>query len=280
MKTALGAVLAVGLLATPAFAQSSYGTWNNLPDRFQIDTGYFRLSPTTKLRFNPEAGPGGEVELERDLGFDDTANTFWVDGTWRVGRRHQIKLAYTKLTREALDYEIQRDFNWGGETYNAGLTADSDTGTDIIGGYYRFAIVRNDRFEIGPSIGIGYLWIDARIRATGTVTGPGGGTESRTLDEAASTSSITGALGGYFSAWATERLMLQGDFLYIKVKPENDEAAVTDWRLGANYYFFRNAGLGVQYKFYRYSYDRGILSQKLGGEITYKGFQAYLSFRF
>jgi hypothetical protein len=280
MKTVLGAVLTLGLLTSPAMAQSSYGTWNDLPDRFQIDTGYFRLSPTTRLRFNSGAGPGGEIELERDLGFDDAANTFWVDGTWRLGRRHQIKLAYTKLTREALDYEIQRDFTWGGETYNAGLTADSDTSTDIIGGYYRFAVVRNDRFEIGPSIGIGYLWIDARIRATGTVTGPGGGTQERSLDQGASTSSITGALGGYFSAWATERLLLQGDFLYIKVKPENEEAAVTDWRVGANYYFFRNAGLGVQYKLYRYSYDRGIVSQKLGGEITYKGVQVYVSFRF
>jgi len=280
MKTVLGAVLTLGLLTSPAMAQSSYGTWNDLPDRFQIDTGYFRLSPTTRLRFNSGAGPGGEIELERDLGFDDAANTFWVDGTWRLGRRHQIKLAYTKLTREALDYEIQRDFTWGGETYNAGLTADSDTSTDIIGGYYRFAVVRNDRFEIGPSVGIGYLWIDARIRATGTVTGPGGGTVSRTLDQGASTSSITGAIGGYASAWATERLQLQGDFLYIKVTPENEEAAVTDWRIAANYYFFRNAGLGVQYKFYRYSYDRGIVSQKLGGEVTYKGVQVYASFRF
>lgn len=201
MRSALGAIIAVVLLATRALAQSSYGTWNDLPDRFQIDTGYFRLSPTTILRYNPEGG-GGEVELERDLGFDDTANTFWIDGTWRLGRRHQIKLAYTRLSREALDYEIQRDFSWGGETYNAGLAADSDTTTDIIGGYYRFAIVRNDRFEIGPSTGIGYLWLDARIRATGTVTGPGGGTVSRTLDQGASTSSITGAIGGYASAWA------------------------------------------------------------------------------
>jgi hypothetical protein len=280
MKTVLGAVLTLGLLASPAMAQSSYGTWNDLPDRFQIDTGYFRLSPTTKLRFNSGAGPGGEIELERDLGFDDVANTFWVDGTWRLGRRHQIKLAYTRLSREALDYEIQRDFSWGGETYNAGLAADSDSTTDIIGGYYRFAVVRNDRFEIGPSIGIGYIWLDARIRATGTVTVPGGGTVSRTLDQGASTSSITGAVGGYASAWATERLLLQGDFLYIKVTPENEEAAVTDWRIGANYYFFRNAGLGVQYKFYRYSYDRGIVSAKLGGEITYKGVQVYASFRF
>jgi hypothetical protein len=29
------------------------------------------------------------------------------------------------------------------------------------------------------------------------------------------------------------------------------EAAVTDWRLGANYYPFTNAGLGVQYKLNR-----------------------------
>jgi hypothetical protein len=91
---------------------------------------------------------------------------------------------------------------------------------------------------------------------------------------------ITGAVGGYFSAWATKRLVVQGDFLYIKVTPENEEAAVTDWRLGANYYIFRNAGIGAQYKFYRYSYDRGMVSNKLGGEITYKGFQVYLSFRF
>jgi hypothetical protein len=279
MKYAVGPALALALISTPVLAQSSYGTWNDLPDRFQVDTGYFRLSPSSLLRYNPESGEGGEVDLERDLGFDDNASTFWLDGTWRLGRRHQIKLSYTWLNRDALDHEIQRDFEWGGETYNAGLTANSEAGADLLGGYYRFALVRNDRFEIGPAVGIGYLWLDVRVRATGTVTGPGG-MESRSLDEAASTSSITGAIGGYGSAWATERLLLQGDFLYIKVTPENKEASVTDWRLGANYYFFRNAGLGVQYKYYRYSYDRGIVSQELGGEITYKGFQVYLSFRF
>ena len=66
MRTVLGAVFAVGLLASPAMAQSSYGTWNDLPDRFQVDTGYFRLSPTTKLRYSPGGSGGGEIELERD----------------------------------------------------------------------------------------------------------------------------------------------------------------------------------------------------------------------
>jgi hypothetical protein len=275
-KLGPGVWLAASLLAAPAMGQSSSPTWNGLPDRFQLDAGYFRLSPTTTLRLDSGSGSGSDVELEQDLGFDDTANTFWIEGTWRLARRHQLRLGFTRLSRDVLDRTIQRDFTWGGETYSAGLTAEADSSTDLVGGYYRLAVVRSDRFEIGPTLGVGYLWLDARIRATGSVSGPGG-SETRNLDESASTSSITGAIGGYANGWLAERLVVRADFLYIKLNPGDSEAAVTDWRLGADYYFVRSVGLGVQYKFNRYSYDRGIASGELGGEVTYKGFQVFLS---
>ena len=278
MRAVIGGVLAAGLLVSPAFAQSSSGPWNGLSDRFQIDTGYFRITADTVLRYNGAQG-SGDIDFEKDLGVDEMVNTFWVDATWRVGRRHQLRLTYTNLNRDRADYTLGRDFTWGGQTYNAGLSASTSTGSDILGGYYRFAIFRNERFEIGPSLGIGYLWLNAGIRATGSITGPGG-TESRTLDESASTGSITGALGGYANGWLTKRLVTRADFLYIKVNPGDTEASVTDWRLGADYYFFRNAGLGVQYKYNKYTYDRGILVSDLGGEVTYKGFQIFLSFLF
>jgi hypothetical protein len=213
-------VVATATLApAPTWAQASAGTWNALPDRFQLDAGYFRLSPTTVLRFNPESGPASDVDLERDLGFDDTANTFWIEGTWRLARRHSLKLGFTRLSRDVVDRTIGRDFTWGGQTYNAGLSADADSSSDLVGGYYRFALYRNERFEVGPTLGIGYLWLDARIRATGTVAGPGGGSGSRSLDERASTSSPTGAIGGYANGWLAERLVVRADFLYIKVNP-------------------------------------------------------------
>ncbi len=274
MRSILGGVLAASLLVSPAFAQSSSGTWNGLSDRFQIDTGYFRLSANTDLRYN--GGPGsGDISFENDLGVDKNVNTFWVDGTWRVGRRHQLKLSYTGLSRDRQDFELQREFTWGGETYQAGLQASTSTGTDILGGYYRFALVRNERFEIGPTLGVGYLWLSARVQATGTIAGA-----SRTLDERATTGSITGAVGGYASAWLTKRLVTRADFLYIKVSPGDTQASVTDWRLGADYYFLKNAGLGVQYKYNQYSYDRGVLVSELGGDVTYKGFQVFVSFLF
>ena len=278
MRAVIGSVLAAGLLASPAFAQSSSGTWNGLSDRFQVDTGYFRLTADTTLRYN--AAPGsGDISLEKDLGVDPNVNTFWVDATWRVGRRHQLKLAYTSFNRDRAAYTLQRDFTWAGQTYNAGLSASTSSGTDIVGGYYRFALFRNERFEIGPTVGIGYLKLSAGIRATGSITGPGG-TENRTLDESASVDSLTGAVGGYASAWLTKRLVTRADYLYIKVTPGDEEASIHDWRLGADYYFFRNAGLGVQYKYNKYTYDRGVLVSQLGGAVTYKGFQVFLSFLF
>jgi hypothetical protein len=278
MRAVLGGVLAAGLLVSPAFAQSSSGSWNGLSDRFQIDTGYFRITADTLLRYDGAQG-SGDVSFEKDLGVDAKVDTFWVDATWRVGRRHQLRLTYTKLNRDRADYTLDREFTWGGQTYNAGLSATTTTGSDILGGYYRFALFRNERFEIGPSLGIGYLWLNAGIRATGSVTGPGG-TENRSLDESASTGSVTGAVGGYANGWLTKRLVTRADFLYIKVNPGDTEASVKDWRLGADYYFFRNAGLGVQYKYNKYTYDRGVLVSELGGEITYKGFQVFLSFLF
>jgi hypothetical protein len=96
----------------------------------------------------------------------------------RVGRRHQLKLGFTGLNRARDGVELQRDFTWGGETYQAGLKASTSTDAEILGGN------------------------------------------------------------------------------------------------------FKNAGIGVQYKYNRYSYDRGILVSELGGEVTYEGFQVFLSFLF
>jgi hypothetical protein len=275
MKSVVAGVFTAVLWAPLAFAQSPSASWSDLPDRFQIDTGYFALTSDTILRYNGPRGGSGEVNLEDDLGLTDQVDTFWVDATWRVGRRHQLKLAYTGFSRERADYTLQRDFIWGGETYTAGLSASTSDDNDLVGGYYRFAAFRNDRFEIGPTLGIGYLSLEARIQATGTV-----GSQSRTIDRRASIGSPTGAVGGYVTAWPARRLALRADYLYIKATFDDAEASVTDWRLAADYYFFRNAGLGVQYKYNRYSYDRGVLVNELGGEVTYQGVQVFLSFLF
>jgi hypothetical protein len=290
MKTVVSSVLAAVLSAAPAFAQAppatrappatqAPATWSALSGRFQIDTGYFGLTADTLLRYEGPQGASGEVSLEDDLGLNDHVDTFWLDATWRVGRRHTLKLGFTRFNRDRANYTLQRDFTWGGQTYYAGMSATTTSSSAIVGGYYRFAVFRNDHFEIGPTIGIGYLSLDARIEAAGTVDGPSG-PESQTRDESASSHNPTGAVGGYAVASPARRFVLRGDYLYIKATPGDAEAGVTDWRLGAYYFFVRNAGLGVQYKYNRYSYDPGPESTKLSGQVTFQGVQVFVSFRF
>ena len=113
-KPILGSVLAALLLPNPVAAQSPSRTWNDLPDRFQIDAGYFRITPDTVLRYNSGQGPGGDIDFENNLGLDRQSNTFWIDGSWRVGRRHQLKLAFTRISRARDGFTLQRDFVWGG----------------------------------------------------------------------------------------------------------------------------------------------------------------------
>jgi len=268
------AVTAALALSQPAMAQSS-SAGSADETKFQIDVGYFNLKADTVLNYTGPSGGSGQVSFERDLGQDQVVNTFWVDSTWRVGRRHQLKLSYTQLSRERADQTLQRDFVWGGETYNAGLTASSTSGAKVLGGYYRFAILRNDQFEIGPSIGLGHLTLDAGIKATGTVGG-----QSRTLDRSTSIGAITGAVGAYTTARPVKNLALHADFLYIKVNLENATASVTDWRFAADYYFSRNIGVGAQYKYNKYTMARGALSAELGGELEFQGGQVFLTFRF
>ena len=129
-------------------------------------------------------------------------------------------------------------------------------------------------------------WVSAIFRWTRASRPPapsrvqGGARGARRSIQSGSLSSPTGAIGGFVTGYLTKRLVTQADFLYIKVTSGDTVSSVTDWRLGLDDYFLRNAGLAVQYKYNRYTYDRGIIATKLGGEITYQGIQLFLTFRF
>ena len=91
-----------------------------------------------------------------------TSDTFWVDGHVAGRPTPQAEARVHEFSRDRDGYTLERDFTWGGEAYDAGLCVNSN-GAPSLGGYYRFALLRNDRFEVGPTIGVGYLWLAARI---------------------------------------------------------------------------------------------------------------------
>ena len=128
---------------------------------------------------------------------------------------------------------------------------------------------------IGPALGIGYLTVDASITATATAGGA-----SQTLSQSAEYGTPTGNLGAYLHAWLAPRVLLRGDYRYIIVKPEDSEASIVDARAGLVFHPWPRVGIGLQYVYTKFRYDRGVLSSSLGGSLRYAGGQIVAGFAF
>ena len=73
---------------------------------------------------------------------------------------------------------------------------------------------------------------------------------------------------------------MRSDFRYIIVKPENSEASITDARGALIFHVTRHVGLGFQYTYSKFRYDRETLASDLGGTLRYSGGQVVLTAAF
>jgi hypothetical protein len=267
LSSLAAAAASILLLAGPASAQSS----SEVPDRFRLEIGGFQIGSDTKLTFDTSGGQLPPVDFE-DLNVPESQANFYVEAFWRPGRRHQLSLSWFGNKRDGDPKTVERDFNWGDQVIHAGATINAHADSDYFSGVYRFAAYKNDTFEIGPALGIGFLSLEAGIRGELTASG-----SSSTFDRSRSLDQPTGDIGGYLYWWPIPRLLIRGDMRYIIVKPGDAEASVTDGRVGAIYHFTRSFGVGLQYVYTKFRYDREIFSSELGGSLRYSGGQVVIA---
>ena len=229
MRTVIGAFLAAVLLGPSAFADSP-GTWNGLPDRFQIDTGYFRLNANTVLRYNGAQGSGDDRLREgprrrRDgrhvLGGRDLAG----------GPASPAQARPTRgLNRDRGDFTLAARLHLGRRDLQRRLSASTSTGTRHP---RRLLPLRHlpqrplrDRPDDRRRLPLARTRGSRRRAPSAGPAGPRAARSTRARAPAASPAPWAATR----TAWLAKRLVARADFLYIKVKPEDSEASVTDWR--------------------------------------------------
>jgi hypothetical protein len=266
-------VAGASLLGGVASAQTE--SFSDVPETFRIEAGGFRIGADTELSFSTGGEARPPVDFE-SLNVPENATRFYIEGFWRPWRRHEFSLSWYSNNREGEPQTLLRDISWGDRVIQAGASVRGTVGSDYFSGVYRFAAYKNDRFEIGPSLGLGHLSLQARIAGQGTAT-TASGAVSGPFDVSTDTGQVTGDLGGYLYWWPLRRLLVRGDLRYIIVKPGNSEASVTDGRAALVYHLTRNVGLGLQYTYTKFRYDREVISTELGGRLRFSGLQVVLS---
>jgi hypothetical protein len=164
-------------------------------------SGYIQASTTNSMITTP-------IDLQKDLGLPDYS-TFIGKVDWKFTRKNHLYLAAVPLNKTH-QTTLTRTFTFQGQTFTAGLTANSDLNTVFLAPGYQYDIIRRKRGHLGIAVQMDLINTTATINAAAQV-GNGG----RAISASGSLLAPIPVAGPEFRYFLTDspRLFVQGNVL-------------------------------------------------------------------
>lgn len=241
MKTAWWLVLAVsGLAALPTGA----GAQELTPlDTFSARIGGYITTFDTEVRADGTTARGTPIDLEADLGLDNSAAIGYVGVTWRPWEHHEFGLTYYQYDADNTR-AVSRDFTFQDTTYTTNSVISTDVGIDGYELYYTWWAASNERWALGPRIGL--VWYRMNMTVSLLVDANGnnfGG--SRREDVEANLPSP--AIGGSWRWVPAPEWRISADAGYFAANVDNVDADVVYGRLGVEWFPWERSGFSLDY---------------------------------
>ena len=134
--------------------------------KLRIDTFWFYSRPSGNLQGSADSGT---VDLQKDLGFN-TYSTFAGKIDWKFTRKNHLYVAFIPFYTSR-QTTLTRDFVFQGQTFSAGLVANSELHAFLVAPGYQYDIIRRRRGHLGLGIQFDLFNTSARISGTGQVNG-------------------------------------------------------------------------------------------------------------
>ena len=202
-----GMLIFAGLSAT-SFSQSTehedYDAYKLRIDAFWFyasPSGYIQASTTNNIITTP-------IDLQKDLGLPDYS-TFIGKADWKFTRKNHLYLAAIPLNK-GRETTLSRTITFQGQTFTAGLTANSSLETIFWAPGYQYDIIRRKRGHLGIALQMDLINTTATINAAAQV-GNGG----RAMSASGSLLAPIPVAGPEFRYFLTDspRLFVQGSVL-------------------------------------------------------------------
>lgn len=237
---------------TTAFAQADDDT------RFSISLSVFLTDRDSKTSVGGPAGKRGtDVDLENDLGLDNSDSVFRVDAFYRFNDRHRLDFGAFDLSRSST-VDIQKNIEWNGTLFPIDTTIDSDFDLTIYKIAYTWSFMKRDNGYLGVTAGL-YI-ADVGTRITGPVIGEreGGG--------ATAPLPVFGLRGQYD---ITDKLSFRGSGKIFVLEHQDFDGSLYDFYAGLDYQLFNHVAIGI-----------GINSVKMKIGIKKKNFDGKLDWQY
>jgi hypothetical protein len=135
-----------------------------------LKAGYLMLSPEGQFAVDGNALAGTRVDLDKDLGFDDSENYF-VEGALNLGP-FRLAVSYLPLEFSGAG-TLNQTIDFNGTTFDVGVATTSEVKIDIVDAGVTWHVINLDdlpaRIQLGPELAV--KLVDADL----TMTGESGG---------------------------------------------------------------------------------------------------------
>jgi hypothetical protein len=277
-KIAAGFVACSMLGVAHAAEESPAAERNPLDSKFIVDVGYFFMSTDMRVRVDGETSDavGSDIDYDDTFGIGDF-DRFRMDASWRMAPRHLLRAMYFQNNRHATR-SIEREVNFGDETFPVGATVDAHSDLTVAQLSYEYAFLQRENYELAGSIGVHY--VDMNLSLDGTISAQGN-QASRSADVGASTSAPLPVLG-FRWLWRLPHdfyVTAQAQYFYLQLDPY--KGSLTDLKASVVWQATDHLGIGVGYNDFGFRFDidaRGDFDGRL--RWNYGGAMAFATFMF
>jgi hypothetical protein len=264
------------LLAIPLMVATSVAFADVSPalDRVDLSLGGYYANTSTTIGAGDKTGQlKGDVNLERDLGFEDHKTVPRVKLDFLIGDHQGFSFDYFSINRTQ-SKTLSDSITYGGNDYSAAATVRGKLDFDFGSAAYRWWFGSgNDAFGLG--IGAAYYRVHAGISGIATLDGESAQASTSYSETAGAPLLQLGWRHAFNDSWR-----MYFDASGVKKNGGQLNGRIYNAALGLEWYPWKNVGIGAEYAYTRIKLNDEQDSYNANLDLKLHGPSAFVKFRF
>jgi len=243
----------------------------------EIHVEYFQPTFDSRVRLDSlDFGTGTFLDLERDLGLDDTGDAVRGELWLRATERFRVSLDYAAFDRSGAT-TIERQIRYGDFVYRAGARVTSRVESEFAALGFGFAFYRGAAAEAGVTLSAAWTSLRASLAGRASI----GPLPPLEVTESASVEGAAPMAGVWASGWLGERFRLSGTARYLRIDDFQDWSGdALDYGARLEWFALPQVALAIGWGGTEIDAESNGSSDLARAEYSYRGARAGLTFAF
>jgi hypothetical protein len=234
---------------------------------------------TVNSSFSIDKGKTGnkkQLDLEDDLGIDETITMAGISGRWKITPRHRLRFSYLALERRG-KFSTDETLNFDKFTVSAGAEGRTTFDIELAEIDYSYVFYQTGGLETAVSIGIYNTRYELGIDISGEIITSENSTSVDTAREQVQVSKAMPLFGASAKYYFTPKLAANASVFYLDVDDGGVKGNISSFTVNMDYSFARHWGVGIAATYFGMDLDIEGDFSEMNFDWDYSGVGLYLN---